>query len=94
VNAGIEAILERAAYLARCGQRHLHQALIQAGDYPANVDSRSTVPLDPGEAAALRAVHRHLGDETITTWMARVQPTGEQTAELLEEVLFQVQLGT
>lgn len=86
MSAGAERILERAANIARAGERNPHIALIRAGEQDSGDDQRD-------EGIALLALLKLLHHEGILAWFTRVNPTPEQTAELLEETLFRMQLG-
>lgn len=93
MSAAAAAILERAINHARNGQRNPHVALILAGNYPANV-AKTTEPLERGEMEALLAVMNAVGAGTVCGWFMETRPTPEQTAALLEEALFQVQMAS
>lgn len=92
MSSGAISLLERAIHEARSGTRHPHHALIQAGDYPENVNVDSKVPMDPAEAEALLALMRMVEPLTIQQWFEQKDPSLAETAELLAEVLFKMQL--
>lgn len=79
---GAALILERAAYLARSGERNPHLAIIRASDGCG----------EEGSADALIAILKVLSPVTLTGWQHAQRRTLEEAAALLEEALFQLQL--